>query len=585
MFIANTPVFKGSRLFFKSRYTLVQLYKILLILSLPVLSYGQGKLTPITPSVECVENIGNGRLRAHFSYDNTNKTTSLSRTLVSKITNSNGTVINGAFLDFQQGKKTFAFSVDFAVTESVVWTVTSDKIRTATANSKSKSCLKEIILSIECVEDIGNNKLRAHFSYDNKNPGAITVAPEFSKIIIGTNTINGVFNTFLPGKQSFAFNYQFNKTDKITWSVTAFKEKTISADSKSKFCIKEIIPVLACVEKLSNTNYRAFFGYDNKNTLKTVLPAENNFVTISNSANVAGVDTFYPGKKEYAFSVDFTVTQTIEWIVLSNKKLGAKADSKSKACKITSSNISPYYAPPVAGKSPNIIGAELTSLINTPVNGTNMSSNFIYQTIPNPANPFNFSVLVDIVILNPAQYNSILSQLQSLGLTGIINNGLNQLTISGYFPINKLSQLNTLSSQINFVRPVYAPLVEKGATTTLGDISQRSDFVRNGYGLTGNGIKIGVLSDSYNNKGGAALDVSQGDLPVVQILEDYPRGRTDEGRAMLQIVHDVAPGASLAFKTAFYTAGHFAQGIKDLFQAGCKVIVDDPSHQLAFTIP
>jgi len=575
MFIAKGPVFNGSRLFIKYQHSLAQFYKIFLILFLPVLSYGQGSLSPITPTVECVENIGNGRLRAHFSYDNTNKNTSLSRTLVSKITNSNGTVINSVFLDFQQGKKTFAFSVDFAVTESVVWSVTSDKVRTVTANSNSKSCLKEIILSLECVEDIGNNKLRAHFSYDNKNPGAITVAAEFSKIIIGTNTIHGVFNTFLPGKQSFAFNYQFNKTDKITWSVTAFKEKTINADSKSKACIKEIIPVLACVEKLSNTNYRAFFGYDNKNTSKTVLPAENNFVTITNSANVPGVDTFYPGKKEYAFSVDFTVTQTIEWIVLSNKKLSAKADSKAKACKITSLNIQPYYTPPVAGKSPNIIGAELTSLINTPVNGSNMSSNFIYQTIPNPANPLNFSVLVDIVILYPAQYNSILSQLQSLGLTGIINNGLNQLTISGYFPINKLSQLNTLSSQINFVRPVYSPLVEKGATTTLGDISQRSDFVRNGYGLTGSGIKIGVLSDSYNNKGGAALDISQGDLPVVQVLEDYPRGRTDEGRAMLQIVHDVAPGASLAFKTAFYTAGHFAQGIKDLYQAGCKVIVDD----------
>ena len=36
----------------------------------------------------------------------------------------------------------------------------------------------------------------------------------------------------------------------------------------------------------------------------------------------------------------------------------------------------------------------------------------------------------------------------------------------------------------------------------------------------------------------------------VDVIEDGPAGSTDEGRAMLENIHDVAPGASLAFDTA-----------------------------------
>jgi hypothetical protein len=44
---------------------------------------------------------------------------------------------------------------------------------------------------------------------------------------------------------------------------------------------------------------------------------------------------------------------------------------------------------------------------------------------------------------------------------------------------------------------------------------------------------------------------------------------------MLQIIHDIAPKAKLAFRTGFITAGDMAKGIRDLRDAGCKVIVDD----------
>ena len=52
----------------------------------------------------------------------------------------------------------------------------------------------------------------------------------------------------------------------------------------------------------------------------------------------------------------------------------------------------------------------------------------------------------------------------------------------------------------------------------------------------------------------------------------------DEGRAMAQIVHDVAPGANIQFHTAFDGEANFAQGIIDLKNAGSKVIVDDVGY-------
>ena len=47
---------------------------------------------------------------------------------------------------------------------------------------------------------------------------------------------------------------------------------------------------------------------------------------------------------------------------------------------------------------------------------------------------------------------------------------------------------------------------------------------------------------------------------------------------MAQIVHDLAPGANLAFATAFNGMLDFADNIRALKAAGSKVIVDDVSY-------
>ena len=58
-------------------------------------------------------------------------------------------------------------------------------------------------------------------------------------------------------------------------------------------------------------------------------------------------------------------------------------------------------------------------------------------------------------------------------------------------------------------------------------------------------------------------------------MKEFSGRGFDEGRAMFQLIHDIAPNASLVFRTAFEGAVDFAMGIQELADAGCDVIVDD----------
>ncbi len=112
-----------------------------------------------------------------------------------------------------------------------------------------------------------------------------------------------------------------------------------------------------------------------------------------------------------------------------------------------------------------------------------------------------------------------------------------------------------------------------------GDRAMLGGTARSLYNVSGAGVKVGILSDSFNLRSGYTVDTASGALASgIQILKDGPAGGADEGRAMAQLVHQVAPSASLAFYTAFRGEADFANGIKALAAAGCKVIVDDVTY-------
>jgi len=113
--------------------------------------------------------------------------------------------------------------------------------------------------------------------------------------------------------------------------------------------------------------------------------------------------------------------------------------------------------------------------------------------------------------------------------------------------------------------------------TSQGRIAHRVDWVRAQLGYTGLGQKVCVLSDSLDHLGTVQASA---DLPAtIDVLPGQSgrgQGFAGEGTAMLEIVHDLAPDASLGFASAFNGVAQFAQNIRDLrFQRGCDVLVDD----------
>ncbi len=118
-----------------------------------------------------------------------------------------------------------------------------------------------------------------------------------------------------------------------------------------------------------------------------------------------------------------------------------------------------------------------------------------------------------------------------------------------------------------------AAIAAVGSVTSEGDTAHRAREARNFFGVNGAGIKIGVLSDSVD-----FLENSQdsGDLPDdVTVLPGQAGEGSGEGTAMLEIIHDLAPGADLFFATAFNGQASFADNIRALREAGCDIIVDD----------
>ena len=119
------------------------------------------------------------------------------------------------------------------------------------------------------------------------------------------------------------------------------------------------------------------------------------------------------------------------------------------------------------------------------------------------------------------------------------------------------------------------------------DVPLRADLARAQFDVDGTGVTIGVISDSFaqvTTPTSWTDDVASGALPgaenpcgymtPVEVISDSRPGE-DEGRAMAQLVHGIAPGARILFADAGSNDLEMAQNIERLAEAGADIIVDD----------
>jgi subtilisin family serine protease len=141
--------------------------------------------------------------------------------------------------------------------------------------------------------------------------------------------------------------------------------------------------------------------------------------------------------------------------------------------------------------------------------------------------------------------------------------------IQGWLPRNAVETVAALPFVRKVSHPSY-PRLRAGSVMTEGDAILGSNLAR-ALGATGGGIKIGAISDGVEHR---STSQATGDLPPTFTIDPTYPGRGDEGTALLEIAHDVAPAAPLAFSGPSTSLG-FIAGLNYLVNtAKCKVVFD-----------
>ncbi len=214
-------------------------------------------------------------------------------------------------------------------------------------------------------------------------------------------------------------------------------------------------------------------------------------------------------------------------------------------------------------------------------------------------------VIVDIYLDGTDTIEAVVTKLVGLGCK--IESRLDWYghgALAVWLPLDQAVATGNMKG-VHYVNLALKPHHNVGKCTSQGTVVLKIEPIASMTGGLGQGITVGALSDSYDKlkttgtgtttaplypNDHAVDDVASGDLPgtgnpdgyttPVNVLKDYTSstGVEDEGRGMLQIVHDMVPAANLAFYTADISEVDFAAGIVALQAAGCNVICDDVGY-------
>ncbi|MCH8109505.1 MAG: hypothetical protein IIB15_05190, partial [Chloroflexi bacterium] len=202
---------------------------------------------------------------------------------------------------------------------------------------------------------------------------------------------------------------------------------------------------------------------------------------------------------------------------------------------------------------------------------------------------------VQVYIRVSSSDEGIVGELESLGIV-IELYAVEENLIQARIPIGALPQVAELE-YVSAVTPPDYGYVNVGSKMTEGDALLGFDDLRAALGVDGSGVTVGVISDGIF---GLADAIASGDLPATTLIRDTNSKLTQttggiiatsfradsdlekglssgamgaEGTAILEIVHDIAPGAQLRFAN-FSTSLEFMAAV-DFLAANSDVVIDD----------
>jgi len=243
---------------------------------------------------------------------------------------------------------------------------------------------------------------------------------------------------------------------------------------------------------------------------------------------------------------------------------------------IGTASISLFVVGTAFAGAPPVLGGGLRQLVAAWENADPRLESAMNWHLSNPAG----DPLIKLHLAEGVKFEDVAPELSTLGFQKVAVSALDPRLVEGYLPLRAARAAAGVSG-VSSAHAVQKPRHNAGSVQSQAVALQKADLAQ-ARGFDGKGIRVGALSDSFDTCGiycltTAAQDVATGDLPAagVTVLEDSPGG-TDEGRAMLQLIHDVAPGAQLGFATAFSGEVGFANNILALRQNfKADVIVDD----------
>ena len=142
----------------------------------------------------------------------------------------------------------------------------------------------------------------------------------------------------------------------------------------------------------------------------------------------------------------------------------------------------------------------------------------------------------------------------------------------GWIEAARLGDLRSAAGVREVATPRYA-VYARGSAISEGDEALGAAAARERFGVDGSGVRVAIISDGIR---GLAAAQERGDAPQLAEALGFGSGwleRGAEGTAMIELVHDLAPGAALSFGAVatdldmIAAVRHFAQRV--------DVIVDD----------